>query len=104
MPMIRLRCGGGTILLEPLEDPDDPSLSTKCCPELAKHLDIPLGVDCNHGHNLVGDTGDVSPQFFRRGGHNMSCPPTFFSLDFVSGEVSKIKVMFVTFCVKSFSC
>jgi len=36
--------GGGTILLEPLEDPDDPSPSTKCCPELAKHLDIALGV------------------------------------------------------------
>jgi len=46
MPMIRLRCGGGTIQLEPLEeDPDDPSPSTKCCPELAKHLDISLGVD-----------------------------------------------------------
>jgi len=48
MPMIRLRCGGGTIQLEPLEeDPDDPSPSTKCCPELAKHLDISLGVDCH---------------------------------------------------------
>jgi len=34
---------GGTILLEPVEDPDDPSPSTKCCPELAKHLDISLG-------------------------------------------------------------
>ena len=40
MPVIRLRNGGGTILLEPLEDPDDPSRSTKCCPELAKHLDL----------------------------------------------------------------
>ena len=47
MPMIRLRSGGGTILLEPLEDPDDPSPSTKCCPELGKHLDISLGVDCH---------------------------------------------------------
>ena len=47
MPMIRLRCGGGTILLESLEDPDDPSLSTKGCPELAKHLNISLGVDCH---------------------------------------------------------
>ena len=47
MPMIRLRCGGGTILLEPLEDPDDPSPSTKCFTELAKHLDISLGVDCH---------------------------------------------------------
>jgi len=46
MPMIRLRSGGGIILLEPLEDPGDSSPSTKCCPELAKHLDISLGVDC----------------------------------------------------------
>jgi len=47
MPMIRLKSGGGTILLEPLEDPEDPSPSNKCCPELAKHLDISLGVDCH---------------------------------------------------------
>jgi len=33
----------------------------------------------------------------------MPCPPTFFSLGFVFGELSKTKVMFVTFCVKSFS-
>jgi len=39
--------GGGTILLEPLEDPDNPSPSTKCCPELAKHLDISFSVDCH---------------------------------------------------------
>jgi len=39
--------GVGTILLEPLEDPDEPSPSTKCCPELAKHLDISLDVDCH---------------------------------------------------------
>jgi len=39
--------GGGTILLEQPEDPDGPSLSTKCCPELGKHLDISLGVDCH---------------------------------------------------------
>jgi len=45
----------------------------------------------------------MSPHFFRRGGHNMQCPPTFFSLGFVFGEVSKIKVIFVTFCVKRFS-
>jgi len=30
--------------------------------------------------------------------------PTCFCLGFVFGEVSKIKVMFVTFCEKSFSC
>jgi len=34
-------------LLEALEDPDDPFPSTKCCPELAKHLDISLSVDCH---------------------------------------------------------
>jgi len=39
--------GSGTILLEPLEDPDDPSPSTKWCLELAKHLYISLGVDCH---------------------------------------------------------
>jgi len=47
MPMPCLRGGGGTILLEPLEDPDDSSPSTKHCSELAKHLDISLGVDCH---------------------------------------------------------
>jgi len=57
----------------------------------------------NHGHNLVGDTGDVSPHFFRRGGHNMPCLPTFFSLGFLFGGDSKIK-MFIMFCVKSYSC
>ena len=30
-----------------------------------------------HGCNLVGDAEDVSPHFFRRGGHNMPCPPLF---------------------------
>jgi len=43
------------------------------------------------------------PPTFSGGGYNIPCPPTFFSLGFVFGEVSKIKVMFVTFCVKSFS-
>ena len=56
-----------------------------------------------HGRNLVGNTGDVTPHFFRRGRHNMPCPFTFASLDFVFEEVSNIKVMFVTFCVKSIS-
>jgi len=58
---------------------------------------------CKHGRNLVGDTGDVLPHFFRRGGHNMSSPPTFFALGFVFGEVSKIKVMFVTFLCEELS-
>jgi len=30
-----------------------------------------------HGRNLVGDTGAVSPNFFRQGGHNIPCPPLF---------------------------
>ena len=51
-----------------------------------------------------GGHGGVSPSLFQTGGHNMSCPPTLFSLGLVFGEVSKIKVMCVTFCVKSFSC
>ena len=51
-----------------------------------------------------GGHGDVSLHLFRWGGHNMPCPHHFFSLGFILGEVSKMKVMFVTFCVKSFSC
>ena len=35
--------------------------------------------DWLHGRNLMGDTGDVSPHFFRLGGYNMPCSPTFFS-------------------------
>jgi len=44
-----------------------------------------------------GHGGRVSP-LFQTGGHNMPCPPTFLSLGFVFGEVSRIKMMFVTFC------
>jgi len=51
-----------------------------------------------------GGHGRRVPPLFRRGGHNMPCPHTFFSLVFVFGEVSTIKVTFVTFCVKRFSC
>jgi len=36
---------------------------------------------------------------FQTGGQDMPCAPTFFSLGFVFGEVSKRKVMFVMFCV-----
>ena len=52
-----------------------------------------------------GAHGGRVPLTFSDGGvHDMSCPLTFFSLGFAFGEVSKLKVMFVTFCVKSFSC
>ena len=51
-----------------------------------------------------GDTGMCPPTFPDAGDIICHVPPTFFSLGFVFGEVSKIKVMFVTFCVKSFSC
>jgi len=34
-----------------------------------------------------GVRGDVYPPLFQTGGHNMPCPPTFFSFAF--GEVSK---------------
>ena len=64
------------------------------------HLD--LSHDWLHGRNLVGNTGSCPPTF-SVGGYNMPCPPTFFSLGFAFGEVSKIKVMFVTFCAKSSS-
>jgi len=50
-----------------------------------------------------GHGGRVLPTF-SGGGYNMLCALTFFSLGFVFGEVSKIKVMFVTFYVKNFSC
>jgi len=56
-----------------------------------------------HGRNLVEDTGDVSHSLFQTGGHNMPCPPTFLSLGFVFGEVSKIKVMFVAFLCEELS-
>jgi len=56
-----------------------------------------------HGSNLVGDTRDVPLHFFQMGGIICHVRP-FFSFGFVFGEVSKIKVMFVTFCVKSFPC
>jgi len=55
------------------------------------------------GAILVRDTGDVPPTF-SGGGYDVPCPPTFFSLGFVFGEVSKIKVMLATFFVKRFSC
>jgi len=39
-----------------------------------------------HVRNLVGDVGKASPPLFQKGGHNMPCPPTFFSLGFVFGD------------------
>jgi len=51
-----------------------------------------------------GGHGGSVPPFFQTGGHNMPCPPTFFSLRFAFGEVQKTKVILVTFCAKSFSC
>jgi len=50
-----------------------------------------------------GTRGRV-PQLFQVGRIKYAMSPTFFSLGFVFGEVSKIKVMFVTFYVESFSC
>ena len=61
MPMIFWKSGVGTILLEPLEDPDDPTPSTKCCPELAKNLDISLGVDCHRPLSSSNQNGPMMP-------------------------------------------
>jgi len=47
-----------------------------------------------------GHGGRVPPLFQMVGVY----PPTFFSLGLLFGEVSTIKVTFVTLCVKSFSC
>ena len=57
----------------------------------------------DHGRNMVGDTGDVSPPLFQTGDIKCHVPP-LFSLGFVFREVSKRTVMLVTFCLKSFSC
>ena len=51
-----------------------------------------------------GHGGCVPPTFSDGGDIICHVPPTFFSLGFVFCEISKIEVMFVTFCVKSFSC
>ena len=44
---------GDTVLLEPVADPDDHFLSTKCCPELTKHLDITISVDYHTMLNII---------------------------------------------------
>jgi len=64
---------------------------------------FPYDVSLRPWAQFGGGHGGRFPHFFRRGEHNMPCPPTYFSLGFVIGEVSKIKVMFVTFYVKSFT-
>jgi len=48
--------------------------------------------------------GDVSTPLFQVAGIQYAMSPHFFSSGFVFGEVPKIKVTFVTFCVKCFSC
>jgi len=58
----------------------------------------------NHGRNLVGDTGDVPPPLFQTGDIRGHVPP-LFSLKVLNLErFQKIKVMFVTFSLKSFAC
>jgi len=50
-------------------------------------------------------TQGTCPPIFSDGGDTVChVSPIFLSLGFVFRDVSKIKVTFVTFCVKSFSC
>jgi len=51
-----------------------------------------------------GTRGTCPLHIFRRGGYNMPCLLPLFLVGFVFGEVSKLIVTIVTFCVKSFSC
>ena len=51
-----------------------------------------------------GHGGRVPHTILDGGGHNTPCPPHIFILEFVFGEVSRLNVAFVTFCVKSLSC
>jgi len=55
------------------------------------------------GAILWGHEGRV-PTSFSDGGTYSVVSPYIFLLRFVFGEVSKLNVTFVTFCVKSFSC
>ena len=50
-----------------------------------------------------GQGGRVPPTFSDGGDIICHVPPTFFSLGFVFGEVSKVKVIFVTFSCKELS-
>jgi len=49
-------------------------------------------------------TQEPCPPTFSDRGDIIYHAPHFLFLGFVFGEVSKLKVMFVTFCAKSFSC
>jgi len=51
----------------------------------------------------VEDTKDVATNFLDSGYIICHVPP-YFSLNFAYGDISKMKVTFVPFCVKSFSC
>jgi len=53
---------------------------------------------CGGGH------GGRVPPLFQARGHNMPCPTHFFLFRFCIWRGFKNKVLFVTFCVKSFSC
>jgi len=50
-----------------------------------------------------GRGGTCVPHLFRRGAHNTPSPSTFLSLGFAFGEVSKMKVIFVTFLCEELS-
>jgi len=60
--------------------------------------------DHTNGRKLVGDTGTCPPTSLDGGGTQYAISPQRFLVEFVFGEVSKLNVTFVTFCVKSFSC
>jgi len=55
-----------------------------------------------HGRNLMGDPGEVSPHFFRRGGHNMSCHPHFLLFRFWTWRGFKNKVVCHVLCEELF--
>jgi len=47
-----------------------------------------------------GTQGTCPPTFLDGVGHNMPCTPHIFLLGFVFGEVAKLNVTFVMFCVE----
>ena len=57
-----------------------------------------------HMHAICwGTRGTCPPTFSDRGDIICHVPPTFLSLGFVFGEVSKIKVMFIAFLCEELS-